>query len=74
MKQALANEINLTASAFPSPIDTDDFQTAKKFSLQWFTPEVELNACGNGTLAVAHVLVNNLSEFLEFGCSKIILF
>ncbi|KAI6183893.1 Phenazine biosynthesis protein, PhzF family [Aphelenchoides bicaudatus] len=69
LKQALASEINQAATAFPSPVDTDDFQTAKKFNLQWFTPTTELSACGNGTLAAAHVLSNNIrnpNEEFEF--------
>lgn len=60
LKQKFASEFNLSATTFLTPSDTDDFQTAKKFSLQWFTPDAELNLCGNGTLAAAHVLANNV--------------
>ena len=28
----------------------------KKFSLRWFTPEIEMDLCGHATLAAAHCL------------------
>lgn len=69
LKQKFASEFGLSSTSFPSPIDTDDFQTAKKFSLKWFTPDAELGLCGSGTLAVTHVLSTNLrnpNEEFEF--------
>jgi predicted PhzF superfamily epimerase YddE/YHI9 len=47
--QSVAAELNLPATAFLRP-------TAVAWSLRWFTPQVELELCGHGTLAAAHVL------------------
>ena len=48
-KQDVARELNLAATAF---VERD----AEGFSLRWFSPQVELNLCGHGTLAAAHLL------------------
>lgn len=69
LKKKIASEFGLSSTSFPSPLDTEDFQTAKKFSLKWYTPEAELDLCGSGSLAVAHVLSTNLrnpNEEFEF--------
>jgi PhzF family phenazine biosynthesis protein len=47
--QQVASEINLSETAFMSPV-------ADGFSLRWFTPTTEVDLCGHGTLASAHVL------------------
>ena len=47
--QAVADELQLPATAFVSPL-TDGFH------LRWFTATSELALCGHGTLASAHVL------------------
>lgn len=47
--QAVANEMNLSDTAFVWP-------EGKKFGLRWFTPKVEVDLCGHATLATAHVL------------------
>jgi len=48
--QAVANELNLPATAFVWPLgDT--------FRVRWFSPTTELALCGHGTLATAHVLL-----------------
>jgi PhzF family phenazine biosynthesis protein len=47
--QALANEMNLSETAFLYPKGED-------FSLRWFTPAVEVDLCGHATLASAHIL------------------
>jgi PhzF family phenazine biosynthesis protein len=46
---AVAKETNLPATAFVYP-------DGKRFSLRWFTATTELELCGHGTLASAHVL------------------
>ncbi len=51
--QALANENNLSETAFFVPVDHG-------FALRWFTPEVEVDLCGHATLAAAHVLFAHL--------------
>jgi PhzF family phenazine biosynthesis protein len=47
--QAVANEMNLSETAFLCP-------RAEGFDLRWFTPAVEVHLCGHATLASAHVL------------------
>lgn len=59
--QRLASEFNLPASAFVhrTPVNTE---------LRWFSPGSELELCGSGTLAAAHILweVGDCSETLLF--------
>ncbi len=47
--QALAQEMNLSETAFLLPEDGD-------YRLRWFTPRMEVELCGHATLASAHVL------------------
>lgn len=47
--QALAQEMNLSETAFVRPVDDG-------FDLRWFTPGAEVDLCGHATLASAHVL------------------
>jgi PhzF family phenazine biosynthesis protein len=47
--QSIAHEMNVSETAFFYR-GTDDF------NLRWFSPLVEVDLCGHGTLAVAHVL------------------
>lgn len=49
-RQALALEMNLSETAFPSRRADGDWD------LRWFTPEEEVDMCGHATLATAHVL------------------
>lgn len=51
--QAIANENNLSETAFFVPI-------ARGFQLRWFTPVAEVDLCGHATLAAAHVLFTRL--------------
>jgi PhzF family phenazine biosynthesis protein len=44
-----ASETNLSETAFVVPIGGG-------FNLRWFTPAIEVDLCGHGTLAAAHVL------------------
>lgn len=46
---ALAGEMNLSETAFLEP-------ASDGWSLRWFTPTTEVELCGHGTLACAHVL------------------
>lgn len=48
--QRVAREMNLSETAFL--LGRDD----GSFDLRWFTPTVEIDLCGHGTLASAHVL------------------
>jgi PhzF family phenazine biosynthesis protein len=47
--QHLANEMNLSETAFLYPQDNG-------YNLRWFTPAVEVDLCGHATLAGAHIL------------------
>jgi predicted PhzF superfamily epimerase YddE/YHI9 len=47
--QNVARELNLAATSFVR-------SQADHFGLRWFTPAVEVDLCGAGTLAAAHVL------------------
>lgn len=48
--QAMAAEFNLSESAFLTQLGEGHY------GLRWFTPHVEVDLCGHGTLAAAHVL------------------
>ncbi|WP_421228602.1 PhzF family phenazine biosynthesis protein [Aeromonas enteropelogenes] len=48
--QAMAAEFNLSETAFLTPLGYAHYR------LRWFTPKVEVDLCGHGTLAAAHVL------------------
>lgn len=48
--QKIATEMNLPETGFVKPLDTDHFH------IRWFTPTVEVELCGHGTLAAAHIL------------------
>jgi PhzF family phenazine biosynthesis protein len=47
--QSIAHEMNVSETAF-------FYRESDGFNLRWFSPLVEVNLCGHGTLAVAHVL------------------
>ena len=47
--QAVATELRMPATAFVVPAEGE-------WRLRWFTAETELELCGHGTLAAAHVL------------------
>jgi PhzF family phenazine biosynthesis protein len=50
--QAVAAEFNHPATAF---VDTSSPDAPAK-QLRWFSPAAELELCGSGTLAAAHIL------------------
>jgi PhzF family phenazine biosynthesis protein len=49
--QAIAAEMNLSETAFVTPMEADDTR-----HLRWFTPTTEVPLCGHATLATGHVL------------------
>ncbi|CAH2058905.1 unnamed protein product [Thlaspi arvense] len=53
--QSLAAEFNVSETCFLTPITGLD----ARFRLRWFTPSVEVDLCGHGTLASAHSLFSN---------------
>jgi PhzF family phenazine biosynthesis protein len=52
-KQLIANEMNLSETAFISNSNNADFK------LQWFTPTKEVELCGHATIASLHYLYEN---------------
>ncbi len=48
--QAIAEEMNLSETAFPRRRDDGDW------NLRWFTPATEVELCGHATLATVHAL------------------
>ncbi len=61
--QKIAFEMNLSETAFVSPINTkESFSDAEDFNLRWFTPTTEIDLCGHATLATAHVLFHELAN------------
>ena len=53
--QAIAEENNLSETAFTVPVDRDDAD----YELRWFTPTDEVELCGHATLASGHVLMHS---------------
>lgn len=51
--QRVANEMNLSETAFAHPLPGD---AEADWALRWFTPAAEVDLCGHATLATAHVL------------------
>jgi len=47
--QSIAHEMNVSETAF-------FYRGPEGFNLRWFSPLVEVDLCGHGTLAVAHIL------------------
>jgi PhzF family phenazine biosynthesis protein len=56
LMQAIAAEMNLSETAFVTPVGDVHWPTATTFSLRWFTPKVEVRLCGHATLGTAAVL------------------
>jgi len=54
--QAIANENNLSETAFIVPLDDD------RYHIRWFTPRREAPLCGHATLATAYILFNHLKQ------------
>ncbi|WP_106640802.1 PhzF family phenazine biosynthesis protein [Allosphingosinicella vermicomposti] len=50
--QKIANENNLSETAFTVPVEGD-----ADYELRWFTPTTEVALCGHATLASGHVLI-----------------
>ena len=59
----VAQEMNLSETAFVYPL-------GDHFGLRWFTPRVEVELCGHGTLSAAHILWETgtvpAGEFIRF--------
>lgn len=51
--QAIANENNLSETAFTMPADGSEAD----YHLRWFTPTAEVDMCGHATIAAGHILL-----------------
>lgn len=60
LMQNIAAEINLSETAFVVP------KRHGHYDIRWFTPTVEVNLCGHGTLSAAHVLWNDYGDAKEY--------
>ncbi|KZO90778.1 phenazine biosynthesis PhzC/PhzF protein [Calocera viscosa TUFC12733] len=62
--QIIAREFNLPETAYLVPKDrmSSDDLDVDRYSLRWFTPEMEFPICGHATLASAHVLLRSLGN------------
>ena len=58
--QKIAAEMNLSETAFLYVLNIDEIKKSNKFRLRWFTPKVEVNLCGQATLATSHLLFHIL--------------
>ena len=61
LMQKIAQENNLSETAFTVPSDGDEFD----YELRWFTPTVEVDLCGHATLASALVIFSELAPSLS---------
>ena len=55
MMQSIANENNLSETAFIVPMEE-----GADYHIRWFTPVREVDLCGHATLAAAHILFSEL--------------
>ena len=59
--QKIASEMNLSETAFISPL-TEKNWFGDMFNLRWLTPTTEVDLCGHATLASAHILFNEIQN------------
>jgi len=65
--QSVANEMNLSETAFCHPSGNHGGSRATEWDLRWFTPVSEVDLCGHATLATAHVLASEHEITGEIG-------
>ena len=58
--QKIATEMNISETAFITK--ANDSPSNSRYFLQWFTPTNEVDLCGHGTLATAHILFEQLLQ------------
>lgn len=56
----IAEEMNLSETAFISPYDGKTISASKAFKLRWFTPKIEVPLCGHATLGTSKVLFDDI--------------
>lgn len=56
----IASEMNLSETAFVTPLDSCMIDQSSAYKIRWFTPETEVDLCGHATLSSAKVLFDVL--------------
>lgn len=57
----IAQEMNLSETAFVKHLKNSNIGKGNLFSLRWFTPEVEVDLCGHATIATSKVLFDEFN-------------
>ena len=57
----IAKEMNLSETAFVKSLEDKSISECSLFYLRWFTPEVEVDLCGHGTLATSKILFDEFN-------------
>ncbi|MGJ0841900.1 PhzF family phenazine biosynthesis protein [Clostridium tertium] len=57
----IAQEMNLSETAFVKLLKNFNIGKGNLFSLRWFTPEVEVDLCGHATIATSKVLFDEFN-------------
>eukprot|EP00501_MAST-03F_sp_TOSAG23-6_P001533 GSMAST32.ASY1.ANO1.1596.1 assembled CDS len=63
----IAQEMNLSETAFVQIVEGVDFSSGRKFRLRWFTPMCEVALCGHATMATASTTQGAGSLFASIG-------
>ena len=63
--QKIANEMNLSETAFVFPPDGETISSSQMLNLRWFTPKTEVPLCGHATLGASKVLFDDLGYGLD---------
>ena len=73
LKKWLSDEILLKIAKKNNVSETAFFiNENSKFSIRWFTPDIEMDLCGHATLAAAHCINKHLNViYLEFSIRQI---
>ena len=58
---SISKEMNLSETAFVKPLENKNISDCNLFSLRWFTPEVEVDLCGHGTIATSKTLFDEFN-------------
>lgn len=57
----IAQEMNLSETAFVKPLENSNISECNLFSLRWFTPKVEVDLCGHATIATSKILFDEFN-------------
>ena len=61
LMRSISKEMNLSETAFVKPLENKNISDCQLFSLRWFTPEVEVDLCGHGTIATSKILFDEFN-------------